>query len=155
MLSSAYMTQRQKMIWKMNMLGLPQAEISREIGVSRQAVHNALNIALKKIELALRHVAEANRIDVRYIDPINGILLGFSPSINKKVIITFSTKHGIHVWHYENPDCSKCKFVSKCRSILLDEAEERNIILSKEEKRLPPSKLAHLIFSKIIPGLEP
>jgi len=137
------------------MLGFSQSEIGRRIGVSRQAVYNALNTALRKVELALKHVADANKIEIRYIDPTNGILLGFSPSTNNRVIITFSVKHGIHVWHYENPDCSRCKFVNKCRKILFDEAKERNITLSPEERKLPPSKLAHLIFSRVIPGLEP
>jgi hypothetical protein len=36
---------------------------------------------------------------------------------------------------------------------LLDEAEERGIGLGLEQKKLPPSKLAHLIFSRMIPEL--
>ena len=38
---------------------------------------------------------------------------------------------------------------------LLAEAEERGVRVSEEEKRLPPSRLAHVIFSKVIPGLPP
>lgn len=53
------------------------------------------------------------------------------------------------------PDCASCKWVERCRRRLLDEAEERNVQLSAEERELPPSRLAHLIFSRVIPGLTP
>jgi len=33
--------------------------------------------------------------------------------------------------------------------------EERNIQLSSKERELPPSKLAHAIFSSLILGLKP
>jgi hypothetical protein len=45
--------------------------------------------------------------------------------------------------------------VERCRRRLLAEAEEREVQLSFKERDLPPSKLAHAIFSSIIPGLAP
>jgi hypothetical protein len=35
----------------------------------------------------------------------------------------------------------------------MDEAGERGIELTEEERSLPPSKLAHSLFSRLIPGL--
>jgi len=155
MLSSAYMTESQTKIWDMSRQGLSQAEIGRRTNVSRQAVYDALGIALEKVEAALRHAADANMVEVRHVDPKEGVLLGFSPSSRNRVIITFSIKHGIQTWHYENVECPKCTWSDRCKGRLLEEAEERNVPLSIEEKALPPSKLAHVIFSRVIPGLEP
>lgn len=155
MLSSAYMTESQTKIWDMSRRGLSQAEIGRRTNVSRQAIYDALGIALDKVDSALRHAADANMIEIRYVDPRNGILLGFSPSADQRVIVTFSVRHGIQTWHYENPSCSECRWVEQCRRRLLDEAEERNVSLNDEERTLPPSRLAHTIFSRVIPGLEP
>jgi DNA-binding CsgD family transcriptional regulator len=154
MLPSAYMTDAQMMIWGMRRQGISQAEIGRRINISRQAVNDALKIAHEKVGSALRHAAEANMIEVRHVDPEKGILLGFSPSHGERVIITFSIRHGIQTWHYGNPKCVECSWVERCRRRLLEEAEERNILLDEEEK-LPPSRLAHIIFSRVIPGLEP
>ena len=155
MLPSAYMTASQLKIWDMSRSGLSQAEIGRRTSVTRQAVYDALGIALEKVESALRHAADADMVEVRHVDPKMGILQGFSPSLGNRVIITFSIKHGIQTWHYENVECPRCKWSDRCRGRLLDEAEERNVSLSNEEKNLPSSKMAHVIFSKVIPGLEP
>ena len=155
MLPRAYLTDRQLEIWRLRLRGLSKAEIGRRLGVTRQAVYDAENVMLRKVEDALRHAAEANMIDVRYIDPTKGILLGYSPATRNRVIVTFSARNGVQTWHYEEPDCGSCQWEDRCRSRLLAEAEERGVQLSDEERRLLPSKLAHLIFSKVIPGLTP
>jgi hypothetical protein len=105
------------------------------------------------VEAALLHVAEASRIEARYVDPTRGILHGFDPATESQVIITFSARNGVQTWHYEQPDCGSCTWVESCKRRLLDEAEERDIQLSARERVLPPSRLAHAIFSKAIPGL--
>jgi DNA-binding CsgD family transcriptional regulator len=151
----AYLTDTQRKIWDLSRRGLSQAEIGRNVKVTRQAIFDALGIALDKVDSALRHTAEANMIEIRFVDPRNGILLGFSPSANQRVIITFSVRHGIQTWHYENPHCFECRWVEQCQRRLLDEAAERNVPLTAEEMSSPPSKLAHTIFSRVILGLEP
>jgi DNA-binding CsgD family transcriptional regulator len=154
MLPSAYLTDRQLEIWRLRFKGFSKAEVGRRLGITRQAVYDAEKYMLQKVESALRHVAEASRIEVHYLDPSKGVLLGFNPSTNDKVIITFSARNGVQTWHYEQPDCSSCRWVDRCHSRLMSEAEERGVRLSKEEARLPPSKLAHFIFSQVIPGLD-
>jgi hypothetical protein len=153
MLSSAYLTTRQLEIWDSNRRGESRAKIGERFGFTRQAVYDALKISLSKVESALRHTAEASSIEIIRVDPKNGILLGRMPLDSSKVIVTFSRKHGVQTWHFEEPDCDRCGYVKRCGERLLDEAEERDVEILEDQRRLPPSKLAHLIFSKLIPEL--
>lgn len=153
MLNSAYLTNRQLEIWDLNRRGESRAEIGQRFNFTRQAVYDALKVSLGKVENALRHTAEASSIEIISIDPTNGILLGVMPLDSSKVIITFSRKHGVQTWHFEEPDCGKCKYTKRCAERLLDEADERGIEIGVDQKSIPPSKLAHLIFSKLIPEL--
>jgi len=153
MLPQAYLTERQLEIWRLRFKGLSKAEVGRRLGITRQAVYDAEKYTLEKVESALRHVADASRIEVQYLDPSKGVLLGLDPSTSNRVIVTFSARNGVQTWHHEQPDCGQCQWEENCRRRLVDEAEERGIRLSTEERELPPSKLAHSIFSKIIPEL--
>ena len=153
MLSSAYLTTRQLDIWDMNRRGDPRSKIGERFGFTRQAVYDALKISMEKVESALRHTAEASSIEIIRVDPKNGILLGRMPFDFNKVIITFSRRHGVQTWHFEEPDCDRCRYTERCAERLLDEAEERGVELSKDQRSLPPSKLAHTIFSSLLPEL--
>ena len=153
MLTSAYLTPKQLSIWDMYRRGQTQTEIGKLTDASRQAIYDMLKVSLEKVENALMHVAAANMIQPLKVDPRNGILLGFLPSNNQRVIITFSMKNGVQTWHYEEPNCSICNWINLCTQKLLNEAEERDITLSNEEMKFPPSKLAHVIFSKLLPEL--
>jgi hypothetical protein len=155
MLPQAYLTDRQLEIWRLRFKGFSKAEVGRRLGITRQAVYDAEKYTLEKVESALRHVTDASRIGVHYLDASKGVLLGFDPSTSNRVIVTFSARNGVQTWHYEQPDCCVCRWKDRCKQRLLDEAEEREIHLSAEERELQPSKLAHAIFSKIIPGLTP
>jgi len=149
------LTSKQLTIWDLNRLGYTQADIGRKIEATRQAVYDALKISLKKVDSALRHAADANMVEIKYVDPKNGILLGVVPQDSSQVILTFSKRHGIQTWHYDEPRCQDCKWVKRCADRLMDEAEERGVSITEEEKRLPPAKLAHTIFSELIPWLKP
>jgi hypothetical protein len=108
LLTSAYLTEKQLTIWDLNRLGYKQADIGRRIEATRQAAYDALKISLEKVDSALRHAAEANMVEIKYVDPKNGILLGAVPQDSSQVIITFSKRHGIQTWHYEEPNCQNC-----------------------------------------------
>jgi len=153
MLPQAYLTDKQMEIWRLRFKGFSKAEVGRRLGITRQAVYDAEKYSLEKVESALLHVAEASMIEVNFIDPSKGVLLGFNNSTNRNVIVTFSARNGVQTWHHEQSDCGSCRWEERCRKRLLDEAEERDIILSTEERALPPSSIAHVIFSKVIPGL--
>ncbi len=155
MLPNAYLTERQLEIWSLRRRGTSKAEIGRMLGITRQAVYDAENVMLEKVELALTHTAQSNMIEPQHIDATRGILLGYSPQTQQRVIITFSARNGVQTWHYQQPNCEMCRMVSSCRNRLIQEADERDIYLTGEEKALIPSKLAHRIFSEIIPELKP
>jgi len=153
MLPSAYLTDRLLEIWRLRYKGLSKAEIGRILGITRQAVYEAEGIMLDKVERALMHTAEANMVEAQYVDASKGVLLGYSPAAGNQVIVTFSPRNGVQTWHYQQPNCVQCKWVARCRERLMAEAEEREIHLSQDDLKLPPSELAHRIFSTLIPGL--
>jgi hypothetical protein len=155
MLPSGYMTDRQLEMWGLLLKGLSKAEVGRTLGVTRQAVYDAGLIMIEKVEQALMHTAESNMVETQYIDISKGVLLGYSPATKNKVIITFSPRNGVQTWHYQQPECAQCTLVERCRSRLIQEANERGISLTGEEKALVPAKLAQTIFSETIPGLKP
>ena len=153
MLPQAYLTDRQLEIWRLRLKRLSKAEIGRRLGITRQAVHDAEGIMLQKVEDTLMHAAEANMLDVRYVDRTRGILLGYNPSTRNQVIVTFSAVNGVQTWHYQQPKCNACEWVERCRRRLIQEAAERDIEIDDGKRKLPPSELAHHIFSALIPGL--
>jgi len=153
LLSTAYLTTRQLEIWDLNRRGESRAEIGERFGFTRQAVYDALKVSLGKVESALRHTADASSIEIISVDPTNGILLGTTPVDRSRVIITFSRRHGVQTWHFEEPDCGKCSYTRRCTERLIDEAGERGIQLSDEQRRMLPSKLAHDIFYSLLPEL--
>jgi hypothetical protein len=153
MLPSAYLTDRLLEIWRLRYKGLSKAEVGRILGITRQAVYEAEGIMLDKVERALMHTAEANMVEAQYVDASKGVLLGYSPATRNRVIVTFSPRNGVQTWHYQQPNCGQCKWVARCRERLAAEAEERGVQLSEEDLGLPPSELAHRIFSTLIPGL--
>lgn len=153
MLPNAYLTERQLEIWSLRLRGISKAKIGRTLGITRQAVYDAENVMLEKVELALTHTAQSNMIEPQHIDATRGILLGYSHQTRQRVIITFSARNGVQTWHYQQPNCNMCKLVSNCRMRLIEEASERDVELSEEEKHLPPSQLAQRIFEALIPGL--
>ena len=153
MLPRAYLTDRQLEIWRLLLRRFSKAEIGRRLGVTRQAVHDAEGIITPKVDGALQHAADANMLDVLYVNSRKGVLLGYSPSTKERVIVTFSATNGVQTWHYQQPDCSLCEWVDRCRDRLIQEAAERDVSLPEDMTGLPPSKLAHHIFSQIIPEL--
>jgi hypothetical protein len=153
MIPKGYLTNKQREIWKHLTKNTSKAEIGRLLGITRQAVHYAEEAITQKVEQALTQAAHANMVDIKYLDATRGVLLGYSPSTKNKVIVTFSAKNGVQTWHYQNPDCDQCEWVERCKTRLIEEALERGVELSKIDENLPPSKLALLIFSKIVPEL--
>lgn len=153
MLPQAYLTDRQLEVWRLRLKRFSKAEIGRRLGITRQAVHDTEGNMIRRVENALIHAAEANMLDVQYLDRTRGVLLGYSPSSRERVIVTFSAVNGVQTWHYQQPDCGVCEWVNRCRERLIQEAAERDVNLPEGLTSLPPSQLAHHIFSQVIPEL--
>ncbi len=148
-------TRRQLEIWSMLRDGLQQFEVAKRLGITRQAVHNVVRDINGQVEQALRAVASAAKIEVQYVDPTKGMLLGFSHETGSRVIVTFSASRGAQIWHHRQERCEECNMHANCRELILAEAEERGITLTEEEKRRTASEISRLVFSKILPGVEP
>ena len=148
-------TKRKLEIWGMRRDGFSLAEIGRKLGITRQAVHKIIGNIDDQVAYTLKSVAIAAKIDIRSIDANKGILLGYSYETENRVIVTFSTRHGAQIWHHHTGKCEGCASNEKCKVLILEEAEERGIILTDEERNMLPTELARKIFSKVIPGLEP
>ena len=132
-------------------------EIARQLNTSRQFVHLTLSAADAKVSDILLDVARSNKIDVQILDVKKGILVGHHHGLGTRAVVSLSGKLGVQVWHwYENLDaCDACEQAYNCRDYLLVEAEELGVQISDEERLMQPSKLARVLFSRLIPGLEP
>jgi len=143
-----YLTRREHRIWELRRRRLKQSEISRRLGVTRQAVHKALSVIDSKVETALTEAAEANKLEIKSLNLVDGIMEAYSPAYRVPVIVSLSNVNGLRVWHLYEGNCSQCSQVRACRRMLEAEAEERGIELTREDRRMPPTKLAWKIFSR-------
>ena len=120
------------------------------MGVTRQSVNKAINAIDSKVSKALLEAAELNKIEIRRVDPQKGFLLGRSSILAMTTLITFSDENGIQLWYKGEGRCSNCERVDSCREKLLTEAKVRDILLPKNAETMQPTKLADLLFKKIM-----
>ena len=147
-IQSGYLTPKQLLIWSLRRRGLKQAEIARRMGVRRQRINHALFSIDSKVKRALVEAAQLNKIDIRRIDPVEGILEGYSPAYQVPVIISFTEANGVQLWYIYEGRCDECNRRRACRKMLEAEAKERGIKLTEQDKELPPTLLAKKIFSR-------
>ncbi|MGB9694255.1 MAG: hypothetical protein ACPLYF_05365 [Fervidobacterium sp.] len=151
-LSYGYLTPKQTKIWDMKKKGFLEANIARELNVTRQTVHKAVEVANSKVSQALIEMAKLSRIKVEYLNPTKGILIGYSQEFGTQAIITFSASNNIQIWYRHRGNCEQCDQVESCQKKLLAELEDRNIQPPKNLNSIPPSELAEFLFQKIIKG---
>lgn len=147
-------TTRQLQIWGLRRAGLRQSDIGRRLGISRQAIHKILRFINGKVKRNLEATARAAKIEIHRVDPEQGILLGFSHETKNHAIVTFSTQHGVHIWHYFTGQCEGCDLHKNCRDVIFDEAVERGIVLSEAIRQQDPSDIAHHVVTHILSGLD-
>lgn len=147
---SGYLTPRQKSIWGLSRSGLSESKIATRLSISRQAVHKALDLAEGKVLRALLDAAELDRFEVKKVDPIRGILVGFSPGFRLRVFLTYGVRNGIQLWYEHRGQCDGCQRKEECLRMLQGCAEEWGVTLTAEELSLPPTKLAERLFEEAL-----
>lgn len=152
---SSPLSQKQKTIWSLISKGFSVAAIADNLKTTRQFVNQTRLTAEAKLSTALFEVAQANDLQVTRLYTKEAILLGYHPALKRKAIVTYSTNHGIKVWYWhDNPEeITNEEFLRQTREYLLDVAKERDIKI-ENSAQIHPAKLAHVIFSKLIPELQ-
>ena len=152
---SSPLSQKQKTIWSLIREGFSVSAIADKLSTTRQYVNQTRLTAEAKLSTTLLEVARANDLQVTRLYQKEAILLGYHPALKRKAIITYSTSHGIKVWYWhDNPEeITNEDFLRQTRRYLLDIAKERGIEL-KDTTDIHPAKLAHIIFSKLVPEVK-
>ncbi|MCW4005347.1 MAG: hypothetical protein NWF04_01915 [Candidatus Bathyarchaeota archaeon] len=154
---SAPLSQKQKTVWALISKGLSVAAIANKMKTTRQFVNQTKLAAEAKLATTLMEVAQTNDLQITKLCPKQAILLGYHPSLQRKAIVTYSTKYGIKVWYWhDNPQQENLnpEFLQQTRQYLLQVAKERGIQIDGA-KEMHPAKLATLVFGKMIPELKP
>jgi hypothetical protein len=143
--------EKQFEFWVLRRTGLPNINIAKRFGVSRQAVSRALLSMDKRIEETLLEMARANRIEVEKLDSKKGILFGRSVPFKANAIIFVSTKHGMQVWYEHEGECGSCEKYRECIELLWDFADEMKLKLQSTND---PTKIAEELFEKLKESIE-
>jgi len=151
---TAPLSSRQMAIWSLIAKGLSVSAIAEKLNTTRQYVNQTRLTAEAKLSTTLLQVAKTNDLQVTQLYPKEAILLGYHPGLKRKAIVTYTTSHGLKVWYWhDNPEeVTDQTFLKRTRRYLMDIAKERGIEITDAEK-IHPAKLAHIIFSQLIPEL--
>jgi DNA-binding CsgD family transcriptional regulator len=149
------LSKKQKTIWSLIRKGLSVSAIADKLSTTRQYVNQTRLTAEAKLSTTLLEVAQTNDLQVTRLYPKEAILLGYHPALKRKAIVTYSTSHGIKVWYWHDhpEEVTNVDFLNQTRKYLLDIAKEREIEVANAEE-MHPAKLAHVIFSKLVPELK-
>jgi len=146
---------KQKTVWSLIRKGFSVSAIADKLSTTRQYINQTRLTAEAKLSASLLDVAGANDLQITKLYPKRAILLGYHPALKRKAIITYTTSHGIKVWYWhDNPEqITNENFLQQTRKYLLDIAKEQNITL-EDTTNIHPAKLAHIIFSKLVPEVK-
>ena len=152
---SSPLSRSQKAVWSLISKGFSVSNIADKLKTTRQYVNQTRLTAEAKLSTTLLEVAQVNDLQVTRLYPKQAILLGYHPALKRKAIITYTTSHGLKVWYWhDNPEeVTDQAFLNQTRQYLIDIAKERGIEI-ENAANIHPAKLAHMIFSQLIPELK-
>jgi hypothetical protein len=152
---SSPLSQSQKDIWSLINTGLSISKIAEKLKTTRQYVNQTRLITEAKLSTTLLDVAQVNDLQVTKLYPKQAVLLGYHPALKKKAIITYTTIHGLKVWYWhDNPEeVTDTAFLNQTRQYLIDIANERGLKI-ENAATIHPAKLAHIIFTQLVPELK-
>jgi DNA-binding CsgD family transcriptional regulator len=145
---------KQRTVWSLITKGFSVSAIADKLSTTRQYVNQTRLTAEAKLSTTLLEVAQANDLQVTRLYPKKAILLGYHPALKRKAVVTYSTSHGIKVWYWHDSpeEVTNEEFLRQTREYLLNLSKERDIKIENAENT-HPAKLAHMIFSRLIPEL--
>ena len=148
------LSQKQKTVWSLIREGFSTSAIATKLNTTRQYINQTRLTAEAKLSTTLLDVAEANDLQVIKLYPKKAIFLGYHPGLKRKAIITYTTSHGIKVWYWHNnpEEITNENFLSQTRKYILEIAKEQGIEL--DAIGVHPAKLAHALFSKLVPEVK-
>lgn len=141
--------------WEHRRSGVSLAEIGRRFGVTRQAVYLALRLGDREMTKAFRQLTETYKVVERKVDTQKGLLLGYSQALGSHVIMAYSPGKGINLWYKYDGQCEGCERREECARLISEEADRLSIGISRDEKDLPPAKLAEIVFRRAWPEVIP
>jgi len=149
------LSSNQMAIWSLLTKGFSVSAIADKLNTTRQYVNQTRLTAEAKLSTTLLEVARTNDLQVTRLYPKQAILLGYHPALKRRAIITYTTSHGLKVWYWhDNPEeVTDETFLNQTRQYLIDIAKERGLTIENYDK-IHPAKLAHMVFSKLIPELK-
>lgn len=149
------LSSNQMAIWSLLTKGLTVSAIADKLNTTRQYINQTRLTSEAKLSTTLLEVARTNDLQITRFYPKQAILLGFHPGLKRRAIVTYTTSHGLKVWYWhDNPEeVTDTVFLNQTRQYLLDIAKERGLSIDDMEK-IHPAKLAHIIFSQLIPELK-
>ena len=148
-IAAGYLTSHQGLVWGLHRKGLSQTQIASKLEVSRQAIHKTLNKANNRVLRSLLDTAQINKLDITKVDPVKGVLEGYSPGFRSRVFLIYSSKNGVQLWYEHQGQCEGCQRQEECTQKLLETAKEWEVDLAKKETMLPPTLLAEKLFSEV------
>jgi hypothetical protein len=105
--------------------------------------------ATDRVLRALLETAETNRLDVHRVDPIKGVLLGYSQGFRSRVFLSYSPERGVQLWYEHKGQCEGCGKRQECMEKLLELAEDWEVDLTEDATKLPPTLLAEKLFQGV------
>ena len=152
---SSPLSQKQKTVWLLVTQGFSVSAIANKLDTTRQYINQTRLTAEAKLSATLLEVARVNDLQVTRLYPKEAMLLGYHPALERRAIITYSTNHGVKIWYWiDNPEeVTNQEFLKQTQEYLLDLAREKGVEVEGSEK-MHPARLAHVIFSKLVPEVK-
>ncbi|MHA2302397.1 MAG: hypothetical protein ACXACD_15725 [Candidatus Thorarchaeota archaeon] len=148
---------KQQIVWGLLLQGLSHSEIAQQLRTTLQYIHQTRRNAEHKLSRALMEVAEATNLQIKKIRVQEGLLWGYHPGIDRNVVISYTVRDGIKVWHWiqEPESIADPAWIHEMKSYLLNLAQEHGIELSPEQQQLHPATLTDSLFRQLLPEVQP
>ncbi|MGQ4892829.1 MAG: hypothetical protein ACP6IP_10140 [Candidatus Njordarchaeia archaeon] len=109
---------KQEKVWCMHLKGIPQSEIARKLGLSRQAISLYLREAVAKLNRYFIELSEVMDLDIKKLDAFKGFLIGINRQTGEKVYLIYIPSVGVRALYYSEKRPLRCSEYSNCKEII-------------------------------------